>query len=108
MSNILEVTDTTFEKLVLKSKIPVLVDFWAISCRPCQLLAPVLDELAGEYDGKLTIAKLDIDDNQQTALKYHIMSKPTMIIFKEGKPSASIFGFKPKAQLKKDLDAALA
>lgn len=107
MSSVLEVTDSTFDAIVLKSKKPVLVDFWAVSCRPCQLLAPVLDELTREYDGKLTIAKLDIDENQQTALKYHIMSKPTMIIFKEGKPAASIFGFKPKIQLQKDLDEAL-
>jgi thioredoxin 1 len=107
MSNIVSVTDNTFDEIVLKSGIPVLVDFWATSCHPCQMLAPVLEELTQEYAGKLTIAKLDLDENQQTARKYHIMSRPTMLIFKEGKPAASMFGFKPKNQLKRELDAAL-
>ena len=71
-------------KLVLKSANPVLVDFWATWCSPCQMVAPILEELTQEYAGKLTIAKLDIDQNQQTAQKYHVMSIPTMIIFKEG------------------------
>lgn len=102
------VTDSTFDEIVLKSKNPVLVDFWATWCRPCQMVAPILEELTQEYAGKLTIAKLDVDQNQQTAQKYHVMSIPTMIVFKNGQPAANIVGFKPKDQLKKELDAALA
>jgi len=102
------VTDSTFEEVVLKSPNPVLVDFWATWCRPCQMVAPILEELTQEYAGKLTIAKLDVDQNQQTAAKYRVMSIPTMIIFKQGKPVANIVGFKPKDKLKQELDAALA
>ena len=108
MAKTVAVTDSTFDEVVLKSANPVLVDFWATWCRPCQMVAPILEELTEEYSGKLTIAKLDVDQNQQTAAKFHVMSIPTMIIFKLGKPVANIVGFKPKEQLKKDLDAALA
>jgi thioredoxin 1 len=107
MAKTVAVTDSTFDELVLKSANPVLVDFWATWCRPCQMVAPILEELTQEYAGKLTIAKLDIDQNQQTAQKYHVMSIPTMIVFKNGQPAANIVGFKPKDQLKKELDAAL-
>jgi thioredoxin 1 len=108
MGNTVVVTDSTFETVVLKSANPVLVDFWATWCRPCQMIAPILEELTSEYNGKLTIAKLDVDQNQQTAQKYHVMSIPTMIIFKQGKPVANIIGFKPKDKLKQELDAAMA
>jgi thioredoxin 1 len=101
------VTDSTFEEIVLKAANPVLVDFWATWCRPCQMVAPILEELTQEFTGKLTIAKLDVDQNQQTAQKYHVMSIPTMIVFKQGKPVANIVGFKPKDKLKQELDAAL-
>ena len=107
MSNTIAVTDSTFDQLVLKSGNPVLVDFWATWCRPCQMVAPILEELTKEYSGKLTIAKLDVDQNQQTAAQFHVMSIPTMIIFKQGKPVANIVGFKPKDKLKQELDAAL-
>ncbi len=107
MGRTVVVTDSTFDEMVLKSTNPVLVDFWATWCRPCQMVAPILEELTQEYAGKLTIAKLDVDQNQQTASKFHVMSIPTMIIFKQGKPIANIVGFKPKEQLKKELDAAL-
>ncbi len=107
MSNTIAVTDSTFDQIVLKSSNPVLVDFWATWCRPCQMVAPILEELTKEYAGKLTIAKLDVDQNQQTAAQYHVMSIPTMIIFKQGKPVANIVGFKPKDKLKQELDAAL-
>jgi len=102
------VTDSTFDEIVLKSTSPVLVDFWATWCKPCLMVAPILEELTQEYSGKLTITKLDVDENQQTAQKYHVMSIPTMIVFKNGKPVTNIVGFKPKEQLKKELDAALA
>jgi thioredoxin 1 len=107
MGTTVAVTDSTFDEVVLKAETPVLVDFWATWCRPCQMVAPILEELTQEYSGKLTIAKLDVDQNQQTAQKYRVMSIPTMIIFKEGKPVTNIVGFKPKDQLKKQLDAAL-
>jgi thioredoxin 1 len=107
MSKTVAVTDSTFDEIVLKSTSPVLVDFWATWCRPCQMVAPILEELTQEYAGKLTIAKLDVDQNQQTAQKYHVMSIPTMIVFKNGQPTTNIVGFKPKDQLKKELDAAL-
>jgi thioredoxin 1 len=107
MGTTVAVTDSTFDEIVLKSKNPVLVDFWATWCRPCQMVAPILEELTQEYAGKLTIAKLDVDQNKQTAQKYHVMSIPTMIVFKNGQPATNIVGFKPKDQLKKELDAAL-
>ena len=108
MGKTVAVTDSTFDEIVLQSADPVLVDFWATWCRPCQMVAPILEELTAEYTGKLTIAKLDVDQNQQTAQKYRVMSIPTMIIFKQGKPVANIVGFKPKNLLKQELDAALA
>jgi len=101
------VTDSTFDEVVLKATNPVLVDFWATWCRPCQMVAPILEELTKEYGDKLTIAKLDVDQNQQTAQKYHVMSIPTMIVFKGGQPIKNIVGFKPKETLKQELDAAL-
>ncbi len=107
MGKTVAVTDSTFDEIVLKSANPVLVDFWATWCRPCQMVAPILDELTLEYAGKLTIAKLDVDQNQQIAQKYHVMSIPTMIVFKNGQPVSNIVGFKPKDKLKEDLDAAL-
>jgi thioredoxin 1 len=107
MAKTVAVTDSTFDEIVIKSTNAVLVDFWAAWCRPCQMVAPILEELTQEYTGKLTIAKLDVDQNQQTAQKYRVMSIPTMIIFKEGKPVANIVGFKPKDKLKQELDAAL-
>lgn len=108
MAKTVAVTDSTFDEVVLKSADPVLVDFWATWCRPCQMVAPILEELTQEYAGKLTIAKLDVDQNQQTAQKFRVMSIPTMMIFKQGKPVANIVGFKPKDKLKQELDAALA
>jgi thioredoxin 1 len=108
MGKTIAVTDSTFDELVLKSANPVLVDFWATWCKPCMMVAPILEELTQEYSGKLTIAKVDVDQNQQTAGKFHVMSIPTMIVFKQGKPVINIVGFKPKDQLKKQLDAALA
>jgi thioredoxin 1 len=107
MSKPIEVSDASFEKEVLESKIPVLVDFWAAWCRPCLMAAPVLEELANEYDGRIAFAKLDVDQNAQTAAKYNIMAIPNLIIFKEGKPASQIVGYKPKEELKKDLDAVL-
>ncbi len=107
MTKPIQVDDASFEAKVLKSNTPVLVDFWAPWCRPCLMAAPVLEELAKEYANKITFAKLDVDQNAQTAAKYSIMAIPNLIIFKEGKPVSQIVGFKPKEELKKDLDAVL-
>jgi len=107
MSKPIEVADADFEQKVLKAKTPVLVDFWAAWCRPCIMTAPVLEELAKEYAGKLTIAKLDVDQNAKTAAQYNIMAIPNLIIFKDGKPVSQIVGYKPKAELKRSLDAVL-
>ena len=93
--------------MVLQSEIPMLVDFWAPWCRPCLMTAPVLEELAEEYASRITFAKLNVDQNAKTAAKYSIMSIPNLIIFKKGQPVSQIVGYKPKAELKRDLDAAL-
>ena len=107
MSKPIAVTDSSFDQVVLQAEAPVLVDFWAPWCRPCLMVAPVLDELAGEYDGRLSIVRMDVDQNPKTAVKYSIMSIPTLLIFKQGNPVSHIVGFRPKAELKRSLDAAL-
>jgi thioredoxin 1 len=101
--NTVEVTDATFKPDVLDSGKTVLVDFWAEWCGPCRMVAPVLDEIAGENKDKLTVAKLDIDANPATARDYHVMSIPTMIVFQGGQPVKQIIGAKPKAALLSDL-----
>ena len=107
MSKPVPVEDSTFEQVVLKSEKPVLVDFWAAWCKPCLMVAPVLDELAEEYGDKITFVKLDVDNNAQTAASYGIMSIPTLLIFKNGEPFSHIVGAWPKPELKKTLDSAL-
>lgn len=101
--NIVTVTDQSFKSDVLDSDTPVLVDFWAEWCGPCKMIAPVLEEIAGEVGGKLTIAKLNIDENPQVARDYQIMSIPTMTVFSGGQPVKSIVGAKPKAAIKAEL-----
>ena len=108
MSKPTPVDDATFEKTVLKSPKPVLVDFWATWCKPCLAVAPILDELANEYEGKVTFVKLDVDHNAKTASTYGIMSIPSLIIFKNGAPVSHIVGLRPKGDLKKSLDSALS
>jgi len=107
MTEPIEVNENDFDKLVLQSKVPVLVDFWAPWCRPCMMTAPILNELANEYNGKLVIAKLNVDQNSKVAQQYGVMSIPNLIVFKDGKPASQIVGFKPKVELKKKLDEAL-
>jgi len=107
MSKPIEVDDGNFEQAVLQSDTPVLVDFWAPWCRPCIMAAPVLEELAEEYSGKITFAKLNVDQNAKIAVKYGIMAIPNLIIFKNGQPFSQIVGYRPKAEFKRDLDAAL-
>lgn len=95
------VTDEMFEQEVLKSSTPTLVDFWAIWCGPCKRVAPVVDELARENEGKLKVMKLDVDENPNTAMAYGVMSIPTLILFKDGQPVERVVGFKPKSDLAK-------
>ena len=94
-----EVTDATFEDRVLKAELPTVVDFWAVWCGPCKMIAPVLEEIANEYEGQFQILKLDVDNNGETAMQYGVMSIPTLIVFKGGKPVERIVGFMPKAKL---------
>ncbi len=103
-----EVTDATFEQEVLKAKGNVLVDFWAPWCGPCRFVAPVLEEIAQEKEGSLTILKLNIDENQRTAMEYGVMSIPTMILYKDGQPVKQVVGAKPKPALLRDLEPHLS
>ncbi len=107
MSKPVEVNDSNFDQMVLQSKTPVLVDFWAAWCGPCRMVAPLVEELAGEYEGKVTMVKLNVDENPQIASQYGIMSIPTLFIFKDGAPVSNIVGFRPKAELQRSLDAVL-
>ena len=102
-----EVTDATFEQDVLKASAPVLVDFWAPWCGPCRMVAPIVEELAEEYDGRVGFVKLNTDDNPLVASRYGIRSIPTLLVFKGGRPVAQIIGFRPKSDLKRRLDEAL-
>ena len=99
MSQPFPVTDADFHEKVLESDLPVVVDFWAEWCSPCKLIAPILEELAAEYDGKVKIAKLDVDHNPETPGRYGIMGIPTLIVFKNGAPVERIVGYMPKARL---------
>lgn len=107
MSKPVTVDDNTFQAEVLESQTPVLVDFWAAWCSPCRMIAPVVEQLADDYEGQMKVAKLDVDANQGTARQFGVMSIPTLLLFKEGKPVERLVGFQPKEQLQKTLSRHL-
>ncbi|RRD94241.1 thioredoxin [Clostridiales bacterium COT073_COT-073] len=103
----LQFTDANFEQEVLKSDVPVLVDFYADWCGPCKMMSPVIDELAGEFAGKVKIGKLNVDESGETAKAYRVMSIPTMIVFVGGQPVDSVMGAVPKQKLVEKLNGVL-
>ncbi len=107
MAKVLEVNDSSFDEIVLKSDTPVLIDFWAEWCGPCKAIAPVVEELAGEYDGKLKVVKMDVDQNPETPAKYGVRGIPNLILFKGGQVAQQIVGAAPKPQLAKAIDSVI-
>jgi thioredoxin 1 len=106
--NVSEVTDNNFEAEVLESDVPVLVDFWAPWCGPCRQVGPVVEEIAGEKAGQLKVMKLNTDENQQTAVKYNVLSIPTLIVFKNGQEAKRVIGAYPKKKLEAEIEPTLA
>ena len=108
MAHPTDITDETFQAEVIESDVPVLVDFWADWCAPCKIIAPIVEDLASEYDGKIKFAKLDVDSNPKAAQEYGVRGIPTLLIFRGGSPVDQVVGAVPKATLKNRLDLALA
>jgi thioredoxin 1 len=108
MSKPVHVTDDTFDAEVKKSDIPVVVDFWAAWCGPCRMIAPILEEIATEYDGKLKVAKLDVDSNPKVPTSFSIMSIPSLLFFKNGQVVEQVVGALPKAQIVSRIEKVLA
>jgi thioredoxin 1 len=107
MANATTVSDATFEQEVIKSDVPVLVDFWAEWCGPCRMVAPILDEIASEKAGKLRIAKVNVDENMRTAASLRITSIPTLVLYKGGKPVEVMIGAQPKQRLLSQIEKHL-
>ena len=101
------ISDDNFESEVLKSEKPVLIDFWATWCGPCRTIAPIVEEIASEYNGKVKVGKLDVDNNQQTAIKYGVRSIPTLLVFKNGEVKETIIGAVPKGQIVQKLNSVI-
>ena len=108
MSEPIALTDDNFSDEVLSAELPVLVDFWATWCGPCRMIAPIVEELSSEYEGKAKVCKLDVDTAQKTAAEFGIRSIPTLLIFKEGKVADQLIGAVPKQQIAETLDASLS
>jgi len=102
-----KVSDADFDSEVLKATGPVVVDFWAEWCGPCRMIGPALEEIAGSLDGKVKIVKLNVDENQETAIKYNVTSIPTLMVFKNGELAARLLGAKPKQQLEQWITSAV-
>ena len=102
------VTDTSFKEEVLDSNLPVLVDFWAAWCSPCKMIAPIVEELANQYDGQIKVAKVDVDANPITPGMFGVLSIPTLMLFRGGQAAERIVGYQPKPALEAKLQAALA
>lgn len=105
--NAVNINESNFQKTVLESQKPVLVDFWATWCGPCRMVEPIVDELSKEYQDKVDFGKINVDEAPMLASQYGVMSIPTLIVFKNGKPEQQVIGFKPKNELKAMLDKAL-
>jgi thioredoxin 1 len=108
MADPVRVDDDTFKDVVVEASTPFLVDFWAPWCGPCRAIAPLVEELAGEYEGRIAFGKVNVDESPKSATEYGIRSIPTLLLFKDGKPMTQIVGLRSKTELKKHLDAALA
>lgn len=104
---VIEVKDATFEDQVINANEPVLVDFWAEWCGPCRMMAPVIEQMAQDYSGKMKVAKLNVDENPESASNYGVMSIPTLILFKNGQAVERFVGFRPKQELARLVDAKL-
>jgi thioredoxin len=107
-ANVAEVTDTNFQAEVIESDVPVLVDFWAPWCGPCRMVAPVVEEIAEERGEALKVVKMNIDENQNTAVQFNVMSIPTLMLFKDGAVAKTVIGAYPKRKLEAELEPALA
>jgi thioredoxin 1 len=99
MGDVVHLTDANFDAEVVESTLPTITDFWAAWCGPCKMIAPILDQLASEYEGKLKITKLDVDQNPTLATRFGVMSIPTLILFKDGQPVERLVGYMPKEKL---------
>ena len=109
MASTVEITDATFQDEVVNSDVPVVIDFWAEWCGPCKMIAPIVEELAGEYEGKVKFVKMDVDTNPQTPMQFGIRGIPTLLIFNGGEnPVDQVVGAVPKSMLKKRVDEAIA